>query len=239
MAESKTPKALNKQLLKAVSKNELDEVQRLIESGADIESQAGFFYLRQTPLGIASFNGNLDVVKYLLDKGANVNVLDSARATPLYNAVRYSKSVDIVRLLMQRGADPNIEDREGYSALMYARKKKKQYLVRIMEEKVVMPPKPQEKAPEALNPDEVIFQRPLGDRILQESFDFVALERVSLVRKSAQGAVEAMSRDGFSVIEDQSTLRKAFEEHVRRGGKTEESRVFPNTIFKDRPSGRG
>jgi hypothetical protein len=63
-------------------------------------------------------------------------------------------------------------------------------------------------------------------------------ERVTLIRQGRLGAVETAVITGFSAIEDQSDssmLRKAFNEHARRGGETEESAVFTRNISKPKP----
>lgn len=189
-------KTLNRKLLNAVKNNNLGEVKRLVNMGANIETRMGWNNYHATSLTWAAMMGHFEVVNYLVEKGANINARDDVGRTPLKLAESWSK------------------------------------------ERIVKQPQ-QEKR---LNPDtadEVIFQQPLGDRILQENFNFVTLERISLIRKSAQGDVEAVTRQNFSEVADVSALRKAFDEHVRRGGKTEESRVFPNTLFKDRPPGQG
>ncbi|CAM9747839.1 unnamed protein product [Heterosigma akashiwo] len=49
-------------------------------------------------------NNHTKVVKYLLDKGANVNCKDSNQQTPLNHAAYYSR-VETVELLMDHGAN--------------------------------------------------------------------------------------------------------------------------------------
>jgi hypothetical protein len=78
----------------------------------------------------------------------------------------------------------------------------------------------------------VILRSKLGDRTLEEVFNFATKERISLVRKEAGAPVEAFIRESFSDISEKSGLRLAFEEHKRRGGKVPEDEVFPDKIVK-------
>lgn len=113
----------------------LEVVKFLLEKGADIESKFPFrrspfpmdplHELRKdklkkgtwvskkgkdygiTPLHMAATSGsNLEVVKFLLEKGANIESKQLDRKTPLHVAVE-SGDFDLVKLLLERGA--NIE----------------------------------------------------------------------------------------------------------------------------------
>ena len=48
-------------------------------------------------------------MKLLLDKGANVNAMDSLGETPLFSAVR-NVDVELVELLLQHGASVNTQN---------------------------------------------------------------------------------------------------------------------------------
>ena len=73
----------------------------LLEFGADLNAidEAD----RSTPLGLAAKNGNLVMVKYFLDKGADPNKAGAAWATPLAWAERRGHD-EIVELLRKKGA---------------------------------------------------------------------------------------------------------------------------------------
>lgn len=75
-------------------------VNLLLEHGADVN-----YYCQNssTALGVAAQNGNLEMVKLLLARGAKVNV----KGVPLLQPALYSKRPEIARLLLARGADPN------------------------------------------------------------------------------------------------------------------------------------
>ncbi|WP_353283954.1 ankyrin repeat domain-containing protein [Wolbachia endosymbiont (group A) of Lypha dubia] len=52
---------------------------------------------------------NLDMVSFLIDKGAKVDIQSKKGKTPLYLAIEEAKQLDIVKLLLDRGADIKIK----------------------------------------------------------------------------------------------------------------------------------
>lgn len=75
-------------------------------------------YAKNTPLCIAIQKGEVDLVKKLIEYGANVNE-KSFGMTPLMVAARYNK-VEIIKLLLDSGARQNEKDEKGFTALKYA-----------------------------------------------------------------------------------------------------------------------
>ena len=69
-----------------------------------------------TPLHITCRCGFYNLVKYLVDMGANMNSIDKGNKTPLVYAVK-SKNLQIVKFLIISSADKNINDKNGMKAI--------------------------------------------------------------------------------------------------------------------------
>ena len=74
-----------------------------------------------SPLGLAAFFKRREVVRYLLEAGADVRPASRQGGfTPLHSAVATDAGpvdVEIVRLLLHRGADPNARSQSGSTPL--------------------------------------------------------------------------------------------------------------------------
>lgn len=86
-----------------------------LKAGAD-PNKAGAFGL--TPLGVAIDNKRTEIMRILIDAGAEV-CPKSAKTTPLHSAIQ-SSDLEVVRILVEAGADPNLKDKHGRSAFMEA-----------------------------------------------------------------------------------------------------------------------
>lgn len=75
----------------------------------------------KTPLYVACEYGNLERVKDLISKGADVNAEGPKGFRPLHVAVlSFRNAVAITKALIEAGANVNVEDREGYVPLSMA-----------------------------------------------------------------------------------------------------------------------
>lgn len=74
--------------------------------------------LERTPLHWAARNGNLEVLKLLLEKNADVNLIDKDKCTPLVLAL-YNEKRDVVKVLIDAGTDVNLSNIFAMSALHY------------------------------------------------------------------------------------------------------------------------
>lgn len=86
----------------AVSRNDIDTVKGIVESArVDINERAtdGFY-----PLHRAATTGSMDCLRFLIDKGATVEVYDKDGLSPLDVAV-YEGEYDCALLLIEKGAN--------------------------------------------------------------------------------------------------------------------------------------
>lgn len=203
----------------AAEAGDIKKMESLLAEGADIHGH----HDRYTPLINAVDKKQYGAVVFLLSKGAGVNMpaLESGW-TPLIFAAHHGHR-EIAQLLLENGANKHAKNKDGETAADMARKNSHGAIARLIEE-ASLPPKT----------DEVVFTRAVHDRLLQEIFDFANGERLTFIRRGNDNAVEAVQRDSFKDLTDTSGLRRAFEEHKKRGGKRTEEEVFPNDLRKTR-----
>lgn len=78
-----------------------DIVRMLAEAGADVNAT----WEDLTPLHYAIFDGNVEITKFLIEHGADVNYRNSAKSlAPLLLAIRVG-NVEITKILIEHGAD--------------------------------------------------------------------------------------------------------------------------------------
>ncbi len=139
--KTKTPTDL---LYGAIYKNDLAAAKSALDNGADPNGgkpePGDYGYKHNTPLAAACVSKNLEIIKLLIARGADVNGRSGALAgvTPLEVAVApmveelsatskpaevaqaAARRLTVVRLLIEKGADPRINSRLGSNALTAA-----------------------------------------------------------------------------------------------------------------------
>lgn len=68
-----------------------------------------------TTLSYACRYGNTEVVKLLIEAGADVNERDKSANTPLHGLVGNKQCKEIVKLLIEHGADVNAMNEQGWT----------------------------------------------------------------------------------------------------------------------------
>ena len=111
-----------------------DEVKRLVdEEGVDVESSDDRNRSNcDTPLMKAAMHGHVDIVRFLLDRGANIDNRSDIDDTALHYAAYYGHD-EIVKLLIERGANLHVrDDHDNRTPLDDAKNKNKSSTVAII-----------------------------------------------------------------------------------------------------------
>lgn len=109
-------------LMAAVQNGDLDAVQRLIAAGADVNEKSPVLVNGndgQTPLLVACFLGHAEIVRALLDAGANPRINDYLlKATPVHKAAYAGRPEALLALREQGGGEINAQGPyNGYTAM--------------------------------------------------------------------------------------------------------------------------
>lgn len=102
----------------AASNNQLIAATFLMEHGVDVNARdknGGFTAL---DLALSSFH-YIEMVRLLIEHGANVNTASSQGVTPLDEAAMRGQK-DAIELLVAKGADVNARDEKGNTPLLWA-----------------------------------------------------------------------------------------------------------------------
>ena len=95
-------------LLWAVQEGHINVARTLVRSGASLERRDDLGF---TPLDQAVGEGDLELVKFLLEAGAKARGR-TCNGTPLHTACAYRR-LNIARVLLDHGADPSDVDADG------------------------------------------------------------------------------------------------------------------------------
>lgn len=105
---------LNKQLLEAAKKEDLVNMKRCVELGADVNTVDLEMTLIHSwhVLHFVAGKGNLQCVQFLIENGANVDAREGDRWTPLHLAAK-SGYFRCVEYLVRQGADVHAKTNIG------------------------------------------------------------------------------------------------------------------------------
>ena len=127
-------------LMDAVFQNDIGRVNRLIKSGVNIDYKSYYNWEGASPLMLACYKGYYEIVKILINNGADVNFTDNYKRTPFYNAIidinlqkKNSNVIKILELLIQHGAKKkNIVTSDGRTPLLEAINEGDSQIVRFL-----------------------------------------------------------------------------------------------------------
>lgn len=117
-------------LHKAALLNDEDKIKKQVKN-IDINTRDSS---DRTALHLATVNGNLKIIRILIEAGANVNAQDGDGKTPIIKAIECNHE-DLVQFFLCVGADPEIADHENgntplHWALSMGAVRAAQYLLR-------------------------------------------------------------------------------------------------------------
>jgi ankyrin repeat protein len=102
-------------LMKAVQRNDAAAVQRLIAQGVNVSEtdENG-----DAPLVMAAYEGHTEILRLLLEAGADITAVDPGMKATALHAAAYAGRTDAARLLIDHGIDIDKQGpRNGYTAL--------------------------------------------------------------------------------------------------------------------------
>lgn len=102
-------------LFRAIEANDVAAMEEAIKNGADINARRKD---GSSVIMYAAHEGRAECLRWLIDRGADVNAMDNCGRTALMGVVRYGYSNDCLDILVGAGADVNIADHYGVTATM-------------------------------------------------------------------------------------------------------------------------
>jgi ankyrin repeat protein len=123
-------KLLNASLLEAVERGDVAEARKLLAEGASplVENSKGW-----PPLVLAVKAPNLDLVKLLVENGADVNARGSAtNGSTVFSFAAEGGSFEVMDYLLEKGADINGKGKDGLLPLVYVATRGRTQIVKYL-----------------------------------------------------------------------------------------------------------
>ena len=121
-AQGETP------LMLAAVKGNLELVKKLVARDADVNREGW------APLHYAASAGlehSVEIAAYLLEESAYIDATSPNGSTPLMLAAQYSNEA-MVKLLIAEGADVSLRNQQGLTAVDFARKSERDFMVQLL-----------------------------------------------------------------------------------------------------------
>ena len=125
-------------LHEAVVDKDLVQIRRLLEKGADINQLGPRRHGYGSALHIAIREDHPKIAKFLIDWGAEIDVLDRKDFTPLHNAA-WNGNLEMTKLLLDAGADINASTYEGDTPLSLAQNNDQARVAEFIQAKIQAP----------------------------------------------------------------------------------------------------
>jgi len=93
----------------AIERDDIEKIKGLLEDGNLADTPIEYGENSMTPLMKAAWDGRLEIARFLIEKGANVNFANRDGETSLHQAIG-REQVELVKLLLEKGARTNTAD---------------------------------------------------------------------------------------------------------------------------------
>lgn len=113
----------------AAMKGKVNTARLLLQKGADVNARA---HDDLTPLLIAVLAVNGELVKLLVDAGADLEAQDKAHGVTALHIAALKGNLNLTKLLLDKGANPNAKSNDGRTPLDLARAKKQKNLEEML-----------------------------------------------------------------------------------------------------------
>ncbi|MBN1469396.1 MAG: ankyrin repeat domain-containing protein [Fusobacteriaceae bacterium] len=104
-------------LIRAVFQNNVIKVKEFLDKGVSVEDKEFSEYI--TPLMVAAFMNNKEIMKILIERGASIDKMSEYGKTPVLFAI-CNNSIDTLQFLISLGGDINSEGNNGKTPVMEA-----------------------------------------------------------------------------------------------------------------------
>ncbi|MCE9507910.1 MAG: ankyrin repeat domain-containing protein [Alphaproteobacteria bacterium] len=188
-----------------------------------------------TELVSAAANGNLILLKSLLDQGGNIEERDNSGDTPLNEAARRGH-LEVVHFLIGRGADLSTQNKSGSTPLMAAARNGYKEVIQLLQEAAEKAKQPR-KEWVLMAEDAVAYVRtyPKMLRKITEIFNFESRERLMISENMRTRAESIASPTGFDDL-PQARIEQALAQFTQLGGVVDKDFVLRGTIhLKKKP----